>query len=309
MKHDPDKWEPVSGGADTPKTSHVVDRHLNLLSIQSEVVFGHVGNAMARFALQRLGHEAWCIPTVLLSSHAAHKGFTGETLPTALLAKLVAGLDAQGRLAHCDGVLSGYLGAPEQADVVADAVGLTKRANPNTRYCLDPAFGDDGRVYARPGVAEAMAKTLLPLADIVTPNAFELATLSGAPVRDPAEAFAAAALLGRPVVVATSVPCGDRIGTLLVQNGEAWLASTPRIAHAPRGAGDLFAALFFAQILMGRAAPEALNLATRATFHVLAHSDGAEEAHLIAEQQTLAAPPAPQGFKMEKLESRRQALV
>jgi len=306
LRHDPEKWEPVSGGAAAPKTSHV---HLKLLSIQSEVVFGHVGNGMARFALQRLGHEAWCIPTVLLSSHAAHQGFTGETLPAALLAKLVAGLDAQGRLARCDGVLSGYLGAPEQANVVANAVLLTKRANPKALYCLDPAVGDDGRIYARPGVAEAMAKTLLPLADVVTPNAFELATLSGAPVGNPAEACAAAALLGRPVVVATSVPCGDRIGTLLVQNGEAWLASTPRIAQAPRGAGDLFAALFFAQLLAGHAAPDALDLATRATFHVLAQSDGAEEAYLIVEQQALTAPPAPQGFKMEKLASRRQAHV
>ena len=299
MSTDPQKWEPVSGA----------HRRLNLLSIQSEVVFGHVGNAMARFALQRLGHEAWCVPTVLLSSHAAHQGFTGETLPTALLAKLIAGLDAQGRLADCDGVLSGYLGAPEQAEIVADAVRLTRLANPSALYCLDPAFGDDGRVYARPGVAEAMARTLLPLADIVTPNAFELATLSGAPVGDPAEASAAAALLGRPIVVATSVPCGDRIGTLLVQNGESWLASTPRIKHAPRGAGDLFAALFFAQSLVGHTAPEALDLATRATFHVLDKSDGAEEAHLMAEQQALAAPPVARGFKMEKLESRRRALV
>jgi pyridoxine kinase len=299
LSTDPERSEPDSGA----------HRRLNLLSIQSEVVFGHVGNAMARFVLQRLGHEAWCVPTVLLSSHAGHQGFTGETLPTALLAKLLAGLDTQGHLSQCDGVLSGYLGAPEQADVVADAVRLTKLANPNARYCLDPAFGDDGKVYARPGVAEAMARTLLPLADIVTPNAFELATLSGAPVRDPAEASVAAALLGRPVVVATSVPCGDRIGTLLVQNGESWLASTPRIANAPRGAGDLFAALFFAQMLAGHTAPEALDLATRATFHVLEQSDGAEEAHLMAEQQALGAPPTPWGFKMEKLESRRRALV
>ncbi len=281
-------------------------RPINVLSIQSEVVFGHVGNAAARFALQRLGCEAWCIPTILLSSHAAHRGFTGETLPAALLAKLVDGLEAQHRLDHCDGVLSGYLGAPEQAGVVIDAVRRTKAANGSARYCLDPVFGDDGRIYARPGVAEAIAQTLLPIADIVTPNAFELAILSGMPVGDPGQARAAAERLARPMVVATSVPYGDRIGALLLESGEAWLASTPIIDKAPRGAGDLFAALFFAQSLAGHAAPAALDLAMRATYHVLDRSAGAEEMVLIAQQQTLAAPPPVAGFRLEKLETGRR---
>lgn len=281
-------------------------RSANVLSIQSEVVFGHVGNSAAQFALQRLGHEAWCLPTVLLSSHAAHRGFTGETMPAALLAKLIDGLEAQGRLAQCDGVLSGYLGSPEQAGIVADAVRRTRLANRHAYYCLDPVFGDDGRIYARPGVAEAIAETLLPLADIVTPNAFELATLAGMPVRDPGESRAAAERLARPMVVVTSVPSGNRIGTLLVEAGEAWLASTPMIEKAPRGAGDLFAALFFAQTLAGHAGPAALDLATRATYHVLERSAGAEEMRLIAEQQTLAAPPPVAEFRLEKLETGRR---
>src|SRR6185437_14475905 len=108
--------------------------------IQSEVVYGHVGNAAARFALQRLGHEAWCIPTVLLSSHAGHPGFAGEATRVELLVKLIDALEAQGRLADCQGLISGYLGSPEQAAVVADAVRRAKVANPRLIYCLDPAF-------------------------------------------------------------------------------------------------------------------------------------------------------------------------
>src|ERR1700761_9063066 len=177
---------------------------MNILSIQSEVVTGHVGNAAARFALQRLGDEAWWIPTVLLSSHSRHKGFAGEPVRPEVMQKLLDALEAQGRLAECQGLISGYLGSPEQAEIVADAVRRAKAANPKLLYCLDPAFGDDGRIYARPGVAEAMQNTLLPLADVVTPNAFELSVLAGVAVEDVPSAAAAVERLDRPLVVAKS---------------------------------------------------------------------------------------------------------
>ncbi len=269
---------------------------MNILSIQSEVVTGHVGNAAARFALQRLGHEAWCIPTVLLSSHAGHKGFAGEAISLALLTKLLDALEAQGRLAECQGVISGYLGSPEQAEFVAEAVRRAKAANPKLLYCLDPAFGDDGRIYARPGVAEAMAEKLLPLADIVTPNAFELSVLAGMPIVDAASAAKAVAKLDRPLVVAKSVPLPARLGALVLINGTPFVASTPIIANPPRGAGDLFAALFFGHYLHGRLTAEALDLATRGVYHVLSRSDGAPEMNLIAEQDALVAPPVPAGY-------------
>jgi pyridoxine kinase len=279
-----------------------------ILSIQSEVVTGHVGNAAARFALQRLGHEAWGVPTIILSSHAGHQGFAGEATTPALLTKLLEALSAQGRLALADGVLSGYLGSAEQAAIVADAVRRTKAAHKTALYCMDPVFGDDGRIYARPGVAEAMASTLLPLADIVTPNAFELATLSGLPVTTAVEAVAAAEALGRPIVVATSVPAGpERIGTLLLAGGEALLASTPRLVDPPRGAGDLFASLLFGQMIGGAAAGDALELAVRATYHILSVSAGQPEMALIAEQEALASPPVLESFKLERLPTRSDA--
>jgi pyridoxine kinase len=282
---------------------------MNILSIQSEVVTGHVGNAAARFALQRLGHEAWCIPTVLLSSHAGHPGFAGEATTAALLQKLVDALQAQGRLAQCDGLVSGYLGSPEQAAIVAETVRRAKLANPKLLYCLDPAFGDDGRIYARPGVAEAMRDTLLPLADIATPNAFELSVLSGMPVLDPASAAAAATSLNRPLVVAKSVPLPQRLGALAVINGTPFVASTPIIANAPRGVGDLFAALFFGHYLFGKRTAQALDLATRGTFHVLSRSAGQPEMALIAEQDALANPPTPEGYHLGPIPVGEAALV
>lgn len=278
------------------------DRLKNVLSFQSEVVTGHVGNAAARLALQTLGHEAWGVPTIILSSHAGHQGFAGEATSPALLEKLVDALDAQGRLAQCDGVQSGYLGSAEQAAIVAAAVSRTKTVNKAALYCLDPVFGDDGKIYARPGVAEAMQAVLLPLADVVTPNSFELATLSGLPVGNPTEAIVAATALGRPIVVATSVPvAADRLGTMMLAGGEAFLATTQKITAPPRGAGDLFAALLFGHMLAGRAVAEALEYAVRGTYHVLLMSDGQPEMALVAEQSALASPPQLPHFKLERL--------
>lgn len=282
---------------------------MNILSIQSEVVTGHVGNAAARFALQRLGHEAWCVPTVLLSSHAGHKGFAGEATSLDLLKKLVDALAAQGRLAECHGLVSGYLGSAEQAEIVADTVRRAKVANPKLVYCLDPAFGDDGRIYARPGVAEAMAETLLPLADIVTPNAFELSVLSGIEITGTEAAARAVKKLARPLVVAKSVPAPGLLGALTIINDAAWYAATPVVKNPPRGAGDLFAALFFGHFMRGGLTAQVLDLATRGVYHVLAKSAGLPELCLIAEQDALLAPPHPENYRFGALEGKTHALA
>lgn len=266
---------------------------MNVLSIQSEVVFGHVGNGAARFALQRLCHEVWALPTILLSSHAGYATVAGETLSAGLLRRLVDGLDANGWLGRCDAVLSGYLGLPEQADVIADAVMRVKSANPKAIYCLDPVFGDAGRAYAKPGVAEAMARSLLPLADIVTPNEFELASLASVSIRDEEDARVAARRLGRPVVLATTVPVADGIGTLVASKDESAIASTPRLDDPPQGSGDLMAALFLGHRLNARSLCEALGCAAASVFHILAASASARsrEMLLVENQEALATPP------------------
>lgn len=261
---------------------------MNILSIQSEVVYGHVGQGAARFALQRLGHEVWALPTVIYSNHAGYPHVQGDAIPADLLTHLVDGLAANGWLARCGAVLSGYLGNAEQAEVVAEAVLRVKRASPQALYCLDPVLGDNGRAYAKPGVAEAMARHLLPLADIVTPNCFELVQLSALPVRNRLDAKAAARRLGRALVLVTSVPDGaDRTGVLALSKTETWFVSTPLLKDVPHGAGDLFAALFLVEHLGGSALVDAARTTVARVFRILAASRNEEELRLISKQDLL----------------------
>ncbi len=262
-----------------------------ILSIQSEVVRGHVGNSGARFALQRLGLDVWAVPTVLLSNHPGHGRFRGEAITAASIASLIDGLDAHGWLARCDGVISGYLGAADQARAVADAVRQVKAQSPRAVYLCDPVFGDDEGAYARPGVAEAMARELVPLADIVTPNRFELASLTSKKIETVADAVAAARALGKAETVVTSVSfCLERIGTVAVAGDGAWAVSAPRIASVPNGSGDLLAALYLAARIAGRDVAAALSAACSAVDGVLRASAGGDELRLVAAQAELVQP-------------------
>src|SRR5580704_4047127 len=118
---------------------------MNVLSIQSEVVYGFVGQRAARFALQRLGHDICAMPTVILSNHTGYAHVEGDTMPPDFIFRLTAGLIANGWLGKCDAVLSGYLGSAAQAEIVGDIVRKVKAANSKAIYCLDPVFGDNGR--------------------------------------------------------------------------------------------------------------------------------------------------------------------
>lgn len=265
-------------------------KRLNVLSIQSEVVRGHVGNGAARFALQRVGVDVWAVPTVLLSNHPGHGRFRGETLPAQRIDDLVAGLEAHGWLHQCNAIVSGYLGAAEQARATGDAVRKVKAANAGALYLCDPVFGDDGGAYARAGVAEAIARDLLPLADIATPNRFELASLTSKRIDTGADAVAAARLLGVGEVVVTSIQFSqNRIGTIAVTRDQAWATAAARIDAVPYGSGDLFAALYLGLRVKGAAVAEALGQASSAVDAVLRASAGADEMKLIACQDALVA--------------------
>ena len=153
---------------------------MNLLSIQSHVAYGHVGNSAAVFALQRLGVEVWPIHTVELSNHPGYGDYRGRTADAAAIRELVDGIAARGALARCDGVLSGYVGAAAIGAEILTAVAQVKAANPAARYCCDPVIGDSDRgLYVRPEVAEFLRARAVAAADVVTPNAFELDFLTG----------------------------------------------------------------------------------------------------------------------------------
>lgn len=274
---------------------------MNVFSIQSWVSYGHVGNAAAILPLQRLGHEVWAIHTVQFSNHPGYGGFRGRTTDPGQIAELVAGLDERGALAKCDAVLSGYLGSSDNARAVAEAVLRVRAANPAMRYCCDPVLGDEGRVFVAPDIPDAMRERLVPLAEIVTPNRFELELLTGKPTDALDDAVAAArALIARgPKLVAVTglVPpavADGEIGALAVSVDAAWLVATPRLAldPMPNGAGDAFAALFLGRTLMGAASPEALSLAISAMFALFeqAAREGTRELPLVALQDRLVAP-------------------
>src|SRR5262249_26019060 len=186
---------------------------MNLLSIQSHVAYGHVGNSAAVFALQRLGIEVWPIHTVTLSNHPGYGDFRGRTADAAAVRELVAGIAARGALGRCDGVISGYVGAAATGPEILAAVAQVKSANAAARYCCDPVIGDaDGGVYVRPEVAAFLRTRGVPAADVVTPNAFELDYLTGRASTTLAETAAAIDALharGPRVVLVTSLATAE----------------------------------------------------------------------------------------------------
>ncbi len=265
-----------------------------ILSIQSQVVYGHVGNAAAQFALQRMGFEVWAVPTVLFSNHPGHGGFKGKAVPAEDMAALVAGLDGQGFLKQAQALLTGYLGHETHVEVVCSAATRIRAQSPHAPYCCDPVIGErETGAYVKPGVADALRARLVPLADILTPNCFELEVLSERTVDAPGTALAAARALARPLVICTSVaiPADPaKIGTLAVTADQAWLCVTDRLAQPPSGTGDLFTALFLGHLLKGVTVPHALQKAASAVDRVLTDfgATGEPDMRLIAAQDAIA---------------------
>ncbi len=278
---------------------------MRVLSIQSSVAAGAVGNSAAAFCFQRLGIDVVRLDTVRFSNHPGHGSFAGGPAPADELARLVDGLDKRGLLGGCDCVLSGYLGTGDQGAVVADAIARTRRANTGSLYALDPVMGDRGRIFVRPDVVEAI-RALAPLADILFPNVFELGLLTGMPtgtlaeIRKAAESLRAAGRVDRLVVV-TSVPDADRLGTLACGVAGSFIARVPTIDHPAYGAGDSFAALFLARYLGPRDTAAALSHATSSVHALVAATaaKGAIDLALVECQATLVTPPAT--FPAERL--------
>src|SRR5579885_2018792 len=180
-----------------------------VLSVQSRVAYGHVGNAASVFPLQRLGIEAWALDTVAFSNHTGHGKWRGAAVAAAEIAALFEGIAALGVLPQIDAVLSGYLGSAATGPVLIDIVARVRQANPRALFCCDPVIGDiDTGSYVTEGIAEFFRDQALALADIVTPNRFELEYLTGARIATIAEATRAAQALrarGPGVVLLTSL--------------------------------------------------------------------------------------------------------
>jgi len=268
-----------------------------VLSVQSWVACGNVGNTAALFPLQRLGCETWSLNTVTFSNHTGHEKWRGDTVPASTIAALFEGIAELGVLPRCDAVLSGYLGEAETGPVLLDIVARVKKANPRALFCCDPVMGDVGLgYYVRAGIPEFFRDRALTLADVVTPNRFELEWLSGGPVRNLAEAGHAATALrqsGPSIVLATSLETSaDRIAAAAAGPDGVWAVETPRLPIDATGCGDAVAALFLGWLLKGKPVPDALAATIAAIYGVIEatmHSPRGELA-LVAAQDELVSP-------------------
>jgi pyridoxine kinase len=271
-----------------------------VLSIQSHVAYGHVGNASAVFALQRLGVEVWPVHTVQFSNHTGYGAWRGRVFDGPSIDELVEGIGERGVLGDCEAVLSGYLGSADIGQAVLGAVARVRAANPDAVYCCDPVTGDVGRgVFVRQGIPELLRDVAVPAADLVTPNHYELDLLAGTQTRSLAsvkDAVAAVQALGPRVVLTTSLVAedtpDDAVDLLASEGGRHVRVRTPRLGLSVNGAGDAVAALFLAHWLQTRSAATALERAAASVWGLLTRTEqaGSREILLVAAQDELVAP-------------------
>ena len=273
---------------------------MTILSIQSSVAYGHVGNSAAVFPLQRIGVEVWPVNTVHFSNHTGYGAWRGMVLPAETVADVIQGIEERGVLPECDGILSGYMGDASLGEVILNAFAQVKQANPEAVYCCDPVMGDVGRgFFVRPGIPEFMRDRAVPAATLITPNQFELEYLANrqASTMESALASVDQVMTGGPrVVLVTSLrrrdAGNDCIEMLAVDANGAFVVETPLLPVSVNGAGDMTAALFFAHWRQSESIQIALELTTAAVFAVLEATADAEarEIQLISAQELIANP-------------------
>ncbi len=273
---------------------------MTVISIQSQVAYGHVGNSAAVFPMQMHGIDVTAVPTTLLSNRPGYPTIRGRVLDAKLVADLLLGVEERGALDSCRMILSGYLGSAEIAAVVADFVQRAKARNPALLYCCDPVLGDRDRgLFVQAEIPPFVRDRLCRIADIIIPNHFEFEFLCGAKattidqVLEAARAFMAH---GPSTIVVTSAELADtpegEIETLAVEREKAWRVRTPKLPISPSGTGDLFASLFVSARVQEKDTPDALGHAASAIFAVLERTaiSGTEEMRIVESAGLLAHP-------------------
>lgn len=277
---------------------------MTVISIQSQVAWGHVGNSAAVFPMQMHGIDVIAVPTTLLSNRPGYPTIRGRVLDAQLVADLLLGVEERGAVDTAQVILSGYLGSPEIAAVVADFVQRAKARNPALLYCCDPVLGDRDRgLFVQADIPSLVRDLLCPLADIITPNHFEFEWLCGAKATTTKQVIAQAQALsvrGPSTIVVTSAELagtpGEEIETLAVERSEegfkAWRVRTPKLPISPSGTGDLFASLFVSARVRGSDTKDALGHAASAIFAVLERTaiSGTEEMRIVESAELLARP-------------------
>ncbi len=276
---------------------------MKILSIQSSVAYGHVGNSAAVFPLQRMGHEVWPVFTVHFSNHTGYGAWRGPLLAADDVREVITGIEERGVLAQVDAVLSGYQGGDDIGDVILDAVARVKQANPAATYTCDPVMGNaKSGCFVHPAIPVLLRERVVPQADLITPNQFELGYLTGTEPTDlesTLDSADAARAMGPSSVLVTSVerpdPGRERPDTLemlAVTPDGAWLVATPRLPLKANGSGDVTAALFTGHFRSTGDAADALARTTSSVWDLLrtTHESGERELQLVESQQYYAEP-------------------
>ncbi|MCL1065764.1 pyridoxal kinase PdxY [Shewanella olleyana] len=272
-----------------------------IISIQSHVVFGHAGNSSAVFPLQRMGMEVWPIHTVQFSNHTQYQqGWRGRAFSANDINELVTGIENIEKLADCQAVLSGYQGSAEQCQVIIKTVKKVKQHNPAALYVCDPVMGDPekGCILAD-GITEQLINDVMPIADVIVPNQFELTQFTQMEITNLEQAKAAcekALSLGPKMVLVKHLHsiADDTFTMMLATQQGCYISQRPQLEFAkqPVGVGDLISALFTGGLLTGMSPVAAFEHATNASYGVLKETQVRQQWELqtIAAQNELVSP-------------------
>ncbi|NLJ53531.1 MAG: pyridoxal kinase PdxY [Intrasporangiaceae bacterium] len=271
-----------------------------MLSVQSSVAYGHVGNSAAVFPLQRLGVEVWPVYTVHFSNHTGYGAWRGPLLAAEDVRDVITGIEERGAMPEIDAVLSGYQGGTQIGDVILDAVARVKEANPEAIYACDPVMGNaKSGCFVHPDIPILLRERVVPKADLITPNQFELGFLTETDPADLETTLASvdkAREMGPSTVLVTSVLRPDRpqntIEMLAVHGDGAWIVQTPHLPLKANGSGDVTAALFTAHLLETGDAAVALARTVSSVFDLLQTTldSGRRELQLVQSQEAIAHP-------------------
>lgn len=268
------------------------------VSFQSHVAAGAVGNTAASMVNAAFGCAFWAVPTVFYSNHPAGRTFAGEVVSPRLLVECVAAFQENGLVEHVGRIQSGYLGAAAHAPVILSLLSAVRNAGRVVPYACDPVLGDQAAgLYVPTDVAAAIRDKLVPAADIVTPNLFELGYLTGAPVETTADVWAAMQVLqaaGPGIVIATSVQTSDtppdHLDTFLLDGANGWVVTTPYVDSPAHGAGDVLTAAFVARHAAGEPTPTALSHAVSSVHRILQASGDQPDLALYVARDDLLSP-------------------
>lgn len=267
-----------------------------IVALSSFVSAGHVGLNAVVPPLEALGHHVTSLPTVVLSNPAHARHVAGFTVAADVLGQMIEALDQNGWLRETDAVLTGYLPTADHVSLAMHLIAEVRRSGPDALILVDPILGDEPKgLYIAEAAARAIRDNLVPQADLVLPNIFELGWLTGRPVCSSADAVAAARMLGRPAVVATSVPYGPgRLASVLVHAEEAMATVTAEQTGVPHGTGDVLSGLMTGYMAAGAAASTALARSSAVLRAIISASLNTDDLHLAAGLDRLgAAVPLP----------------